>query len=75
MFELLFTGIAGTIILEVLGTGILEAGSGSMVLLTTSVNQTIVKVVALQVNTATPPSGTGDGFWSRTSLATATKKI
>ena len=42
-------------------------------MLTTSVNQTIAAEVALQVNTATPPSGTGDGFWSRTLLATATK--
>ena len=70
---LLFTGIAGTVILEVLGTGILEAGSDSMVLLTASVNQIIATVVALQVNTASPPSGTGDGFWSRKSFATATK--
>ena len=72
MLVLLLGGIAGTVILEVLGTGMLVAGSDSMVLLTASLNKIIAAVVALQVNTATPPSGTGDGFWSRTSLATAT---
>ena len=70
---LLFTEIAGTVILDDLGTGILEAGSDSMVLLTAMVVQIIPKEVALQVNKATPPSGTGDGFWSRKSLATATR--
>ena len=75
IFELLFTEIASTVIVDDLGTGILEAGSEYMVLLTASVNQTIAAEVALQVNTAIPPSGTGDGFWSRTLFATVTINI
>ena len=73
---LLFSEIAGTVIAALLGTGIVEEGScGPMVLLTALVDQNNAKEIALQVNMASSPIGTGDGFWSRTSLATAANKI